>query len=46
MSRKLSLFNLDPEAGARLELRGRFGFPLRAAAVATDIEIAQYLLKK
>lgn len=34
------------EAGAKLDRRGRFGYPLRAAAIADSIEIVTYLLDK
>jgi ankyrin repeat protein len=34
------------EAGAKLEVRGRFGYPLRAAAVAGKPKIIKYLLEK
>ncbi|KAJ9245760.1 hypothetical protein DTO169E5_479 [Paecilomyces variotii] len=45
-SRKLTLLQAVVEAGANLDSRGRFGFPLRAAAIANNVEITKYLLEK
>ncbi|GKZ38746.1 hypothetical protein AbraIFM66950_011182 [Aspergillus brasiliensis] len=44
--RKLALVQLVVDAGAKLDTRGRFGFPLRAATIANQPEIVRYLLEK
>lgn len=43
-SRKLALVELIIDAGADLNIRGRFGLPLRAAVVAKQLNIVNYLL--
>ncbi|KAJ9306207.1 hypothetical protein DTO217A2_4323 [Paecilomyces variotii] len=45
-SRKLALLQAVVDAGADLDSRGRFGFPLRAAAIANHVEMIKYLLNK
>ncbi|KAI3082048.1 hypothetical protein CBS147343_2991 [Aspergillus niger] len=45
-SRKLALVQLVVDAGARLDARGRFGLPLRAAAITNQLDIATYFLDK
>lgn len=45
-SRKLALLEAVVDAGANLDSRGRFGFPLRAAAIANHVEMTKYLLEK
>ncbi|RDH36215.1 ankyrin repeat-containing domain protein [Aspergillus welwitschiae] len=45
-SRKLALVQLVVDAGARLDARGRFGLPLRAAAITIQLDIATYFLDK
>ncbi|KAJ9360367.1 hypothetical protein DTO027B9_1351 [Paecilomyces variotii] len=45
-SRKLTLLQAVVDAGANLDSRGRFGFPLRAAAIANHVEMTKYLLEK
>ena len=45
-SRKLAFVQSVIDAGAKLDVRGRFGFPLRAAVVANHLGIAKYLLEK
>ncbi|GLA57796.1 hypothetical protein AtubIFM55763_003038 [Aspergillus tubingensis] len=44
--RKLALVQLVVDAGADLNARGRFGFPLRAATIANQLDIARYFLDK
>ncbi|THZ48617.1 hypothetical protein D6C90_03683, partial [Aureobasidium pullulans] len=43
---KLSLVELLADYGARLDQRGRYGYPLRAAAVSGHEDIVQWLLVK
>lgn len=45
-SRKLAFVQSVIDAGAQLDVRGRFGFPLRAAVLANRLGIAKYLLEK
>ncbi|KAJ9401934.1 hypothetical protein DTO282F9_1224 [Paecilomyces variotii] len=45
-SRKLTLLQAVVDAGANLDSRGRYGFPLRAAAIANHVEMTKYLLEK
>ncbi|KAJ9363475.1 hypothetical protein DTO280E4_2457 [Paecilomyces variotii] len=45
-SGKLTLLQAVVDAGANLDSRGRFGFPLRAAAIANNVDITKYLLEK
>ncbi|KAJ9255993.1 hypothetical protein DTO195F2_6041 [Paecilomyces variotii] len=45
-SGKLTLLQAVVDAGANLDSRGRFGFPLRAAAIANNVDITRYLLEK
>lgn len=45
-SRKLAFVQSVIDAGAKLDVRGRFGFPLRAAVLANHLGIAKYLLEK
>ncbi|KAJ9263916.1 hypothetical protein DTO212C5_7334 [Paecilomyces variotii] len=45
-SGKLTLLQAVVDAGANLNSRGRFGFPLRAAAIANHFEMTKYLLEK
>lgn len=45
-SRKLELVKLVVDVGAKTDLRGRFGYPLRAAAVVNSLDICRYLLDK
>ncbi|GLA81291.1 hypothetical protein AtubIFM56815_004934 [Aspergillus tubingensis] len=44
--RKLALVQLVVDAGADLNARGRFGFPLRAATIANQPDIARYFLDR
>ncbi|OJJ72655.1 hypothetical protein ASPBRDRAFT_548678 [Aspergillus brasiliensis CBS 101740] len=42
----LSIVQLLLDAGANIGLRGRYGFPLRAAVIINNFEITKYLLEK
>ncbi|SPB47113.1 unnamed protein product [Aspergillus niger] len=45
-SERLSIVQLVLDAGANIELRGRYGFPLRAAVIINNFEITKCLLEK
>ncbi|PYH69852.1 ankyrin repeat domain-containing protein, partial [Aspergillus vadensis CBS 113365] len=45
-SEKLSIVQLVLDAGANIKLRGRYGFPLRAAVIINNFEITKCLLEK
>lgn len=45
-SRKLAFVQSVVNAGAKLGVRGRFGYPLRDAVLANHLGIAKYLLEK
>ncbi|GLB05413.1 hypothetical protein AtubIFM57258_000697 [Aspergillus tubingensis] len=45
-SGKLSIVQLVLDAGANIKLRGRYGFPLRAAVIINNFEITKCLLEK
>ncbi|GLA38814.1 hypothetical protein AnigIFM63309_006127 [Aspergillus niger] len=45
-SERLSIVQLVLDAGANIELRGRYGFSLRAAVIINNFEITKCLLEK
>ncbi|KAL3260786.1 hypothetical protein ABHI18_004275 [Aspergillus niger] len=45
-SERLSIVQLVLDAGASIELRGVYGFPLRAAVIINNFEVTKYLLER